>query len=139
MYRRVLGTFARARFDVAADGGVSVLTRWTVRRGPVPDGAAAVLYLTLEELATNELRETFHHWVRTVRLPVVATVADGEVVEAALGGPLAHRPAAALRAEREAATQATRRRRWARSPWRAPSGRRWRRRCAAPCARPRAR
>jgi hypothetical protein len=28
------------------------------------------LLLTVEELAVNELREPFHHWVRSIRLPV---------------------------------------------------------------------
>ena len=29
-----------------------------------------MVLLTIEELAVNELRESFHHWVRTVCLPV---------------------------------------------------------------------
>jgi hypothetical protein len=29
-----------------------------------------LLLLTVEEMAVNELRETFHHWVRTVALPI---------------------------------------------------------------------
>lgn len=44
--------------------------RWTVRSGGVPHGVDALILLSLEELAVNELRETFHHWVRTITLPV---------------------------------------------------------------------
>jgi hypothetical protein len=36
----------------------------------VPDGASALLLLTVEEMAVNELRETFHHWVRTLAMPI---------------------------------------------------------------------
>jgi chromosome segregation ATPase len=36
----------------------------------VPEGAEALLLLTVEELAVNELREPFHHWVRTLRYPI---------------------------------------------------------------------
>lgn len=67
--RQALASFARLRFP----GGQSEFTppsRWVVTRGPVPQGADAVLLLTVEEMAVNELRETFHHWVRTVALPV---------------------------------------------------------------------
>jgi len=46
-------------------------SRWTVRYGAVPAGAQAVVALTVEELAVNELREAFHHWVRTIRFPIV--------------------------------------------------------------------
>ncbi len=66
LFQRALATFARARFP-----GTSLsATRWTVRRGAVPDGADALLLVTVEELAVNELREPFHHWIRTLRLPV---------------------------------------------------------------------
>ncbi len=77
-----LHAFARARFP--GEGGGATATRWTVRRGPVPENAEALILLTIEELAVNELRETFHHWVRTVRLPF----RDGT-----LGEPLPHVPA----------------------------------------------
>ena len=63
--------------------------RWTVRRGGVPRGFDALILLSLEELAVNELRETFHHWVRTLTLPVRA---------GALGAPLTHAPARNLAA-----------------------------------------
>ncbi|MCA9975615.1 MAG: hypothetical protein KC413_07685, partial [Anaerolineales bacterium] len=59
-------------------------TRWTVRYGEVPAGADALLLLTVEELAINDLRETFHHWVHTIRIPVVVEE---------LGLPLPHLPA----------------------------------------------
>ena len=45
-------------------------TRWSARSGRVPAGAEALLLLTLEEIAVNELRETFHHWVRTLCVPI---------------------------------------------------------------------
>ena len=64
--------------------GSNEATRWTVRRGGVPRGLDALVLLSLEELAVNELRETFHHWVRTLTLPV-----EGGV----LGDPLPHAPA----------------------------------------------
>ena len=63
--------------------------RWTVRRGGVPRGYDALVLLSLEELAVNELRETFHHWVRTLTLPVRG---------GALGAPLTHAPARNLAA-----------------------------------------
>ena len=86
VYRRALNLFARARFPGAAAHARA--TRWTVRRGEVPKGADALLLVTVEELAVNELRETFHHWVRTLALPVRA----GD-----LGDALPHAPARALR------------------------------------------
>jgi hypothetical protein len=85
VYHRVLASFARLRFPGSEAGQKA--TRWTVRRGPVPKGAAALLFVTLEELAVNELRESFHHWVRTVQLPVIKD---------SLGSPLAHVPASQL-------------------------------------------
>ena len=80
LYHRVMSTFARYRFP----GGPSAATRWTARTGDVPDGADALVLLTVEELAVNELREPCHHWVRTLALPI-----RGD----ALGNPLPHRPA----------------------------------------------
>ena len=65
LLERTMAVFARERFP-----GVGSATRWTVRRGPLPEGCRALLLLTVEELAVNALRETFHHWVRTLRLPV---------------------------------------------------------------------
>jgi hypothetical protein len=54
--------------------GPTEKARWTVRRGGVPHGVDALILLSLEELAVNELRETFHHWVRTITLPVQGNV-----------------------------------------------------------------
>jgi hypothetical protein len=82
LYHRVMSTFARYRFP----GGPKAATRWSVRTGAVPEGADAVLFLTLEELAVNQLREPCHHWVRTVALPVAGGT---------LHAPLAHQPPAA--------------------------------------------
>jgi superfamily II DNA or RNA helicase len=85
LYHRVMSTFARYRFP----GGPAAATRWTVRAGEMPGGADALVLLTIEELAVNELREPCHHWVRTLAFPV----RDG-----ALGEPMDHRPAAAWKA-----------------------------------------
>lgn len=82
LYHRVMSTFARYRFP----GGPSAATRWTTRLGEMPDGADALVLLTVEELAVNELREPCHHWVRTLVTPVHGN---------ALGEPLPHRPAQA--------------------------------------------
>ena len=52
---------------------------WTIHTAPgaslrprdlVSGGADAVVLLSVEELAVNELRESFHHWVRTISFPV---------------------------------------------------------------------
>lgn len=83
LFQRALASFARARFAGASAGA----SRWTVRQGPVPAGADALLLLTVEELAVNELRESFHHWVRTIRIPIT----NGE-----LGAALEHVPASRL-------------------------------------------
>lgn len=81
---RALITLAQARFP----GATGRATRWTVKRGPVPAGADALVLLTVEELAVNELRETFHHWVRTLRMPVF---------RGSIGELLPHVPARDLR------------------------------------------
>ena len=86
LYQRALASFARLRFP--GTGSDAAASRWTVRRGPVPAGADGLLLLTVEELAVNELRESFHHWVRTIQIPI----RDGE-----LGEPLPHQPALELR------------------------------------------
>jgi hypothetical protein len=67
LFREALSLFARLRFP---GGNASPPSRWITRLGTVPAGAEALILLTVEELATNELREPFHHWVRTLRLPV---------------------------------------------------------------------
>lgn len=86
VFHRALNAFARARFP--GSGGVSDATRWTVRTGGIPKGADAMLLLTVEEIAANTLRETFHHWVRTYEIPVKY---------GSLGIALPHRPAIELR------------------------------------------
>ena len=71
LVQRALTALTRLRFP----GGTRIeVSRWTFMEGNVPDAADAVIKLTFEELGINELRETFHHWVRTVRIPV----RDGE-------------------------------------------------------------
>ena len=83
LFRQALGLFARARFPGGHQGGSA--SRWTVRYGEVPGDTDSLILLTIEELAVNELREPFHHWVRTIRFPV----RSGEVRE-----PLLHVPPA---------------------------------------------
>ena len=87
LIQRALGILTRRRYP----GGGGEVSRWTVRAGGVPDGADAVVLLSVEEIGVNELRETFHRWVRTVPLPV----RSGE-----LGAPLPHTPAGARRGAR---------------------------------------
>ena len=69
MLRHALASFARLRFPGAQVDRISP-SRWTTTVGQVPDGADALLLFTIEEMAINELRETFHHWVRTLAVPV---------------------------------------------------------------------
>jgi superfamily II DNA or RNA helicase len=85
IYHRALASFARARFP----GAELAATRWTVRRAELPKGVDALILVVVEELAVNELRETFHHWARTLAFPL----RSGEV-----GDALGHRPARAWRA-----------------------------------------
>jgi superfamily II DNA or RNA helicase len=80
MLQKALSTLTRRRFPGSGD----TVSRWAVRRGEVPSGVDALLLLSIEELAINELREGFHHWVRTLAFPV----RSGD-----LQAPLAHRPA----------------------------------------------
>ena len=87
MLERAFSALARGRFPGAGEEA----SRWTVRVGNLRDmcnGIDALVLLSVEEIGVNELRETFHHWVRTVGFPVK----DG-----VLGGPLEHRAASALR------------------------------------------
>ena len=65
LMRRALSVLARRRYP-----GDHQVSRWTVRRGAVPDDADAVVLVSIEELAVNELRETFHRWIRTLVFPV---------------------------------------------------------------------
>ncbi len=80
------GRLTRHRFP-----GPSAVSRWTVKLGDVPAGMDALVLLHIEELAVNELRETFHHWVRTVVLPVT---------KEELQAPAKHIPAMDLREAR---------------------------------------
>jgi DNA repair exonuclease SbcCD ATPase subunit len=71
LLRQSLNAFARLRFP----GGQTDFqppSRWVVTRGQVPAEVDALVLLTVEEMAVNELRETFHHWTRTLPLPVKA-------------------------------------------------------------------
>lgn len=66
LFRRSLATFAQKRYGATG----ADISRWTVRRAPVPPGMDALLLLTVEELAANELRQPFHHWISTIRIPI---------------------------------------------------------------------
>jgi superfamily II DNA or RNA helicase len=59
---KAVSWLARRRFP-----GPQAVSRWTVRYDQVPAGADAVVILYTEEMGVNELRETFHHWIRTHR------------------------------------------------------------------------
>ena len=65
LMRRALNVLSRRRYP-----GEAQVSRWTVRRGGLPAGVKAAVLLSFEELAVNELRETFHNTVRTVALPM---------------------------------------------------------------------
>ncbi len=84
MLQHAISTLTRRRFP----GTGEEVSRWTVRRSALPAGTDAWVLLSLEELAVNDLRETFHHWVRTIILPV----SHGR-----LGAPLPHTSALKLR------------------------------------------
>lgn len=84
MLQQAISLLTRRRFP----GTGEEVSRWTVRRSPLPAGADAWVLLSVEELAVNELRESFHHWVRTLVFPV----ARGKLL-----APLPHTSALALR------------------------------------------
>jgi hypothetical protein len=84
MLQHAISTLTRRRFP----GTGEEVSRWTVRCADLPAGADAWVLLSVEELAVNDLRETFHHWVRTIILPIVG----GRV-----GAPLPHTSAIDLR------------------------------------------
>jgi superfamily II DNA or RNA helicase len=65
MMRQGLQKLVRTRYP-----GHESISRWTVRRSPLPIGVDALILLSIEELGVNNLRETFHHWVRTVAFPI---------------------------------------------------------------------
>lgn len=83
MLQRALSTLTRRRYPNSGDE----VSRWTVRLAELPAGTDALILLSAEELAVNELRETFHHWVRTVAFPIQ---------KGSLGAPLPHRSAREL-------------------------------------------
>jgi superfamily II DNA or RNA helicase len=80
MLQRALSALTRRRYPGSGDE----VSRWTVRLGELPVGVEAEILLSVEELAINELRETFHHWVRTLVFPVQ---------KGKLGAPRPHRAA----------------------------------------------
>jgi len=84
MLQRALSSLTRRRFPSTGEE----VSRWTVRLSNLPPGAEALVLLSVEELAVNNLRETFHHWVRTLVFPI----RKGD-----LGEPLGHRSAMDLR------------------------------------------
>ncbi len=65
LMQRATGRLTRHRFP-----GPNAVSRWSVRHGDIPAGCEALILLHLEELAVNQLRETFHHWIGTFLLPV---------------------------------------------------------------------
>jgi len=70
VYRQALARFARARFPIAGDQQTS---RWTASRvaaDSIPDDAEGIVVLQVEEMAVNELREPFHHWIRPLRYTI---------------------------------------------------------------------
>jgi superfamily II DNA or RNA helicase len=83
MLQRALSTLTRRRYPSSGDE----VSRWTVRTADLPDGVDAQVLLSIEELAVNELRETFHHWIRTLVF---------QVRKQDLGDPLPHQNARAL-------------------------------------------
>ena len=80
MLQKAMSSLTRRRFPGTGDS----VSRWSVRLGGVPEGVDALVLLSVEELAVNDLRESFHHWVRTLAFPIQ----DGS-----LGAALTHRPA----------------------------------------------
>lgn len=72
--QHTLHHYARRRFP----GQAASASRWSVSLDPKLLGPAdAWILLTVEELAVNNLRETFHHWVRTLVFPVKANRLHG--------------------------------------------------------------
>lgn len=84
MIQKALSSLTRSRFPGTGES----VSRWSVRLGTLPERSDALILLSVEELAVNDLRESFHHWVRTFIFPI----SDGM-----LGNPLPHRPALELR------------------------------------------
>lgn len=91
LVQKAKSSLARRRFP-----GPSAVSRWTVKYGDVPDDFDALILLHLEEFAVNQLRETFHHWLRTVCIPV-----KGDE----LCTPLSHQPAMKFRGAQQCTEQ----------------------------------
>ncbi len=85
MMQKSIGSLTRRRFPGTGES----VSRWTTRLGDVPKGSDALILLSVEELAVNDLRESFHHWVRTMAFPVK---------QGKLRDQLPHRPAIEFRA-----------------------------------------
>lgn len=68
LVQRSIAALARARFPGTEESKSA--SRWVCTRGPVTPGADADIYIAVEELALNDLRELVHHWVRVVKFPV---------------------------------------------------------------------
>jgi hypothetical protein len=65
--QHTLHHYARRRFP----GQAASASRWSVSIDPhLPAKDDAWVLLTVEELAVNNLRETFHHWIHTLVFPV---------------------------------------------------------------------
>jgi hypothetical protein len=77
------------------------VSRWTARYANLqqdfhaPATCDAIIALHVEELGVNELRETFHHWVRTFYIPVL----NGDLL-----APLRHIPAGRVPTRRPIST-----------------------------------
>jgi hypothetical protein len=84
LMKKAVGSLTRRRFP----GSSLTVSRWTVRLADITSDHDALFLLHLEELAVNQLRETFHHWIRTVTFPVQGD----ELLE-----PLEHKQAASMR------------------------------------------
>ena len=73
LMQKALSTLTRRRYP----GTASRAPCWIVRLGDMASTADAQILLSLEELAVNELREPFHHWVTTHTF----TVRGGKLME----------------------------------------------------------
>jgi SNF2 family DNA or RNA helicase len=66
--RQSLQALSVCRFPGSKRHGV--VSRWTVTQGALDPGVQAIVSVCVEELAINQLRETFHQWVTVLRFPV---------------------------------------------------------------------
>lgn len=100
LIHRALLRLSRARYPGTAES--EACSRWTVRRGEVPTGADALIVITVEELANNELREAFHHWCRGLRFPIRKQRLEGPLPHVPLGDDTQHAPESSSDAIRSA-------------------------------------